>query len=235
MAGSESYESSSSSSMEVSESSASSLESSGGTAENVAETPEDFDDCAVEGSSDADLESGMETSEGVEESPKESSENPEDYDDCAVTEETPLEAEEAKEGEEAPEYKSLDEALENASEEERAIYNDANVERSEVEGRECLVRTDVDYERQDETGETNLQKMERGNAPHIDDKPVELHHIGQSMDAPLAELTEQEHRGVGNDAILHDKTKPSEIDRSAFLREKKAHWKARAEEMKGGR
>ena len=33
---------------------------------------------------------------------------------------------------------------------------------------------------------------------------VELHHIGQKQDSPLAELATQEHRGKGNYAILHD-------------------------------
>lgn len=37
--------------------------------------------------------------------------------------------------------------------------------------------------------------------------------------SPLAELTTQEHRGKGNDTILHDKQKETEIDRGEFAKE----------------
>ena len=43
-------------------------------------------------------------------------------------------------------------------------------------------------------------------------------------------MTTQEHRGKGNDTILHDKQKESEIDRIAFSKERENHWEARAEE-----
>ena len=56
---------------------------------------------------------------------------------------------------------------------------------------------------------------------------MELHHIGQKDDSPFAELTMPEHRGKGNDTILHDKTKESEIDRSSFNSEKYRYWKSR--------
>lgn len=55
-----------------------------------------------------------------------------------------------------------------------------------------------------------------------------MHHIGQKPDSPLAELTTEEHRGAGNDTILHDKQKESEIDRNEFAKERKEHWKNRA-------
>jgi len=41
-------------------------------------------------------------------------------------------------------------------------------------------------------------------------------------------LTQEEHRGKGNDGILHDKNKDTEIDRIAFREEKEEHWKTRA-------
>ena len=62
-----------------------------------------------------------------------------------------------------------------------------------------------------------------------DNKPIELHHVGQGMDSPLAELESSEHKT--NDRILHDKTVDSEIDRGQFQKERVQHWKARAEQL----
>lgn len=129
------------------------------------------------------------------------------------------------------EYETLDKALENASEEEKAIYKKAGLEKSEVNGRECLTRDDIDYEVKDDFGRTNLERMQQGLAPLEEGKPIELHHIGQKQDSPLAELTREEHRGPGNDGILHDKTVESEIDRNEFNKEKENHWKERAEQV----
>lgn len=77
--------------------------------------------------------------------------------------------------------------------------------------------------------------MEKGKPPlDKDGNPIELHHIGQKSDSPLAELTRDEHRGKGNDSILHDKTQDTEIDRKEFAKEKAEYWKSRAEEIKKG-
>ena len=51
------------------------------------------------------------------------------------------------------------------------------------------------------------------------------------MDSPLAELTRNEHRGKGNDTVLHNKQKESEINREDFAKERAEHWKARAEQL----
>ena len=73
--------------------------------------------------------------------------------------------------------------------------------------------------------------MQKGLPPIVDGKSLELHHIGQKMDSPLAELKIEEHRGQGKDAILHDKTKETEIDRNEFKKERESHWKERAEQL----
>lgn len=113
--------------------------------------------------------------------------------------------------------------------EEAKIYQDANLKEEEIGGRKCLVRRDLDLEQKDEFGRTNRQRMENGNCPLTKGGGyVELHHIGQKDDSPLAELTTQEHRGKGNDAVLHDKTKESEIDRGSFATTRKQHWEERA-------
>lgn len=124
-----------------------------------------------------------------------------------------------------------------ATEEELDIYINANLNETTVNDKPALIREDIDYDQVDEdTGETNLEKMKKGKAPlDKDGNPIELHHIGQKADSPLAELTRDEHRGKGNDSVLHDKTQNSEIDRKEFSKEKAEHWKARAEKIKEGR
>lgn len=122
-----------------------------------------------------------------------------------------------------------DEIIDNiGSMEEAEIYEKAGLKAVEIDGKWCLIRNDIDLDQVDEDGISNRERMERGRPPITKDgKEVELHHIGQKQDSPLAELTTEEHRGTGNDAILHDKTKESEIDRTAFAKERKDHWKSR--------
>ena len=113
--------------------------------------------------------------------------------------------------------------------EEYEIYKSAGLIEAEVGGKKCLIRNDIDWEQKDAMGRTNKERAEQGLSPiNKDGKVIELHHIGQHIDSPLAELTPEEHRGKGNDIILHDKTKESEIDRNAFAVERNIHWGARA-------
>jgi len=118
------------------------------------------------------------------------------------------------------------------SEAEAWIYIDAGLEADEVNGKDALIRTDIDYDKTDALGQTNLERMEEGRPP-LDKtgRPIELHHIGQKPDSPLAELTPSEHRGNGNDNILHDKIKETEIDRTDFGKEREQYWKARADQV----
>jgi hypothetical protein len=113
--------------------------------------------------------------------------------------------------------------------EEYQIYDKAGLQYAEINGKPCLIRSDIDMNQKDEFGRTNRERMEQGLAPlGKDGKPIELHHIGQKPDSPLAELTQEEHRGRGNYTILHDKAKPTEIDRGEFQKEKEGHWETRA-------
>lgn len=115
--------------------------------------------------------------------------------------------------------------------EEAEVYMKARLKEIEINGKKCLIRDDIDWKQTDEMGRTNQERAEQGLSPITKDgKTVELHHIGQHADSPLAELTTEEHRGKGNDTILHDKTKESEIDRRAFANERSSHWEARAQE-----
>jgi hypothetical protein len=119
------------------------------------------------------------------------------------------------------------------SEAEARIYEDAELEAAVVNGKDALIRTDIDYDQEDEIwGESNLDRMKDGRPPlDANGRQIELHHIGQKQDSPLAELTGTEHRGNGNDNILHNKLKESEIDRTDFSKEREAYWKARAEQV----
>ena len=117
---------------------------------------------------------------------------------------------------------------------EAEIYMKAGLHEAEINGKKCLIRSDIDWDQKDEMGRTNRERAEQGLSPITKDgKTVELHHIGQHADSPLAELTTEEHRGKGNDAVLHDKTKESEIDRQEFAKERSEHWEARAQEESG--
>jgi len=127
-------------------------------------------------------------------------------------------------------YKTIKKAMEEASKEETDLLNELPVAPEKIDDRESLVRTDVDLLALDEKGECNLDRMQKKLSMLKDGKPIELHHIGQKMDAPLAELTMEEHRGQGNDTIFHDKTQPTEIDRKAFAAERKHYWATRAQE-----
>lgn len=116
-----------------------------------------------------------------------------------------------------------------SSMEEYEIYKNAGLIEAEINGKKCLIKADLDMNQVDDAGRTNKERMEMGLAP-IDKsgETIELHHIGQKSDGPLAELTTSEHRSKGNDTVLHDKSKESEIDRVAFTKERNAHWEERA-------
>ena len=115
--------------------------------------------------------------------------------------------------------------------EEYEIYKNAGLVEAEIGGKKCLIRNDIDWNQKDAFGRTNKERAEQGLSPlNKDGKPIELHHIGQHADSPLAELTQEEHRGKGNDGILHNKNVNSEIDRTAFANERSQHWQARVNE-----
>ena len=117
--------------------------------------------------------------------------------------------------------------------EEYQIYRNAGLNEQKVGEKTCLIRSDIDMKQTDGFGRTNQERMEQGLAPLTPEgRPYELHHIGQHQDSPLAELTMQEHRGKGNDTILHIKTRESEIDREKFDMERAEHWQNRADEVK---
>ena len=116
--------------------------------------------------------------------------------------------------------------------EEYEIYKAANLMEIEINGKTCLIKKDIDWNQKDAKGNTNAERVKRGLAPlDKNGKPIELHHMGQRADAPLAELSFEEHRGAGNDTILHDKNKETEThgEGNKWNSEKQNHWKSRSE------
>ena len=120
------------------------------------------------------------------------------------------------------------------------ILKNANLKEVEINGRKCLIRTDIDFDYTDADGISNRERMKRGLAP-LDSKtgkPIELHHLGQKKDSPLVELTEEEHRtgeyeeGKKNQSLWHDNSKETEVhgDGNDWNKERQEHWKARVGE-----
>jgi hypothetical protein len=86
----------------------------------------------------------------------------------------------------------------------------------------------------DPYGRTNLKRMQQGLAPMgPDDLPVNLHHMLQTQDGPIAEITQSLHLGQGSYGVLHMNGNdiPSGIDRDAFAAWKTSYWKSRAAGM----
>jgi hypothetical protein len=99
--------------------------------------------------------------------------------------------------------------------------------------RDDLIRPDY-VSPHDKYGRTNLKRMQQGLAPMgPDDNPLNLHHMLQTQDGPIAEVTKKMHLDE-NYHQLHWKsgTKiPSGIDRPEFDAWKKLYWKNRAKEF----
>ena len=114
--------------------------------------------------------------------------------------------------------------------EEAMIYKEADLTVGEIDGKPCLIRSDIDWEQKDLYGRPNRERIKQGLSPiNREGEVIDLHHIGQHADSPLAELTPQEHRGPVNHSILHSQ-QDSEINRSEFAKERNAHWTTRLQQ-----
>lgn len=81
--------------------------------------------------------------------------------------------------------------------------------------------------------QTNLELMQKGNAPYAFDAPegqIHLHHIGQNYQAPFAELTLEDHNS--NSQLLHFSRETSwrnnKNAEKTFALERTTYWKLRA-------
>ena len=83
----------------------------------------------------------------------------------------------------------------------------------------------------DEKGQTNIERMEKGLAPKSNDgKSIEIHHVDQTNDSPLKEMTQAEHQQSG----MHQNKGqlPSQINRREFNQWRTEYWKWRANNFK---
>lgn len=130
------------------------------------------------------------------------------------------------------------------------ILKNANLIEVEINGRKCLIRTDIDLDKKWPTGEfdengnpiyeTNRERMADGKPPLDENgRPIELHHLGQKADSPLVELTREEHRtgeyedGKKNQSLWHDNAKETEVhgEGNTWSQERESHWKSRSEQV----
>lgn len=123
------------------------------------------------------------------------------------------------------------------------VLKKAGLEEVEINGRKCLIKENIDLDYTDADGISNRDRIARGLAPLDSEtgKPLELHHLGQKVDSPLVELTEQEHRtgeyedGKKNQSLWHDNTLETDVhgEGNTWSQERKAHWKSRSEQSIG--
>ena len=106
--------------------------------------------------------------------------------------------------------------------------------RAEVNGTRVYQRSDlIDPRAVDSLGRSNLQRMEQGLAPlGPDGKPINLHHLLQTNDSPIAELSQTFHQKYSRIIHINDNSTPSGIDRRAFDIWRKNYWETRANDFR---
>ena len=116
--------------------------------------------------------------------------------------------------------------------EEAEVYINAGLKEVQLGEHVALVRSDIDLEQVDSEGITNLERMSKGMAPYAKNgEKIELHHIGQENNSPLAELTWTEHRGKGQHGKLHDLKTKSKVDHKSFSGDRNKYWKERVDSL----
>ncbi|EJF74829.1 hypothetical protein MCO_01826 [Bartonella sp. DB5-6] len=77
---------------------------------------------------------------------------------------------------------------------------------------------------------TNLDRMKTGRAPMgFDGKPVELHHLKQTHEGPIAEISNEFHNKYTSVIHAPSNTHQSLIERSKFDQWREEYWKERAQ------
>jgi HNH/ENDO VII superfamily nuclease len=83
-------------------------------------------------------------------------------------------------------------------------------------------------------GTTNLQQMQLGNAPYgSDGQRINLHHMLQTDEGPLAEMTQTFHQNNKDAIHINPSSMPTGIDRGSFRNWKRQYWKQRARDFGG--
>ena len=117
---------------------------------------------------------------------------------------------------------------------EYATLQEAGLRPQMVNGRVCFIRSDIDIDFKDALGNTNRERIELKQVP-LDAKTgriIDLHHVGQNTNGPLAELRMDEHRTGPNNLKLHPLRDGSEVEHDGEWSKIRAdHWKSRVETM----
>jgi filamentous hemagglutinin len=104
----------------------------------------------------------------------------------------------------------------------------------EINGNKVYQRDDlINANFVDSRGRTNLERMQKGLAPiGPDGKSLNLHHMLQSQDGPIAEITATFHKQ--NHSIIHinPSSIPSGIDRGSFDKWRVDYWTNRVNDFK---
>ncbi len=76
---------------------------------------------------------------------------------------------------------------------------------------------------------TNVERMKAGKAPiGFDGEPVELHHLKQTHEGPIAEIGSKDHNKYNSVIHAPSKTHQSLIEREKFKKWREEYWKERA-------
>jgi RHS repeat-associated protein len=102
--------------------------------------------------------------------------------------------------------------------------------RTEVNGTRVYQRDDlIDPELTDARGRTNVERMQSGLAPvGPDGESINLHHMLQTADGPIAEVSQTFHQENSSVIHINPNTTPSGIDRAEFGAWRREYWKLRA-------
>ena len=105
--------------------------------------------------------------------------------------------------------------------------------RSEDNGVRTYQRSDlINAGFTDARNRTNLQRMQAGLAPiGPDGESMHLHHILQTQDSPLAEMTRTFHETYSRILHINPNSIPSGIDRGAWKAQREAYWTERAKDF----
>ncbi|WP_246668555.1 HNH/ENDO VII family nuclease, partial [Bartonella refiksaydamii] len=75
---------------------------------------------------------------------------------------------------------------------------------------------------------TNIERMKTGRAPiGFDNKSVELHHLKQTPEGPIAEISKESHQKYTSVIHAPSNTHQSLIDRKKFEKQREEYWKER--------
>ncbi len=84
----------------------------------------------------------------------------------------------------------------------------------------------------DAKGRTNLERMKRGLAPvSADKKPINLHHMLQTQEGPLAEMAQFFHQRNYSVIHINPASTPSGIDRTLHDQWRSKYWKSRGKDF----